>query len=147
MTADLVEWLTRVWDEQEKREAGRYRPREGMELAEVMTADDGLMFIRWEHGGRPEFIPRERYISEFLEPDPDSFALARIAADRQILALHAPHLHEGIGMLCRCCAGGAGANADWPCETVRLLAEPYADREGFRDEWRVTEFERWLADE
>jgi hypothetical protein len=28
-------------------------------------------------------------------------------------------------------------NYSYPCPTLRLLALPYADREGFRDEWRV----------
>jgi hypothetical protein len=26
--------------------------------------------------------------------------------------------------------------ADWPCLTLRLLALPYADRPGYREEWR-----------
>jgi uncharacterized protein DUF6221 len=29
------------------------------------------------------------------------------------------------------------ADGTWPCATVRLLALPYADRDGWREEWRV----------
>jgi hypothetical protein len=129
---DLAGWLTQVWDEQEKREAGRYRPREGMDLAEASATDDGGMFIRWERGGRPEFLSREEYVSQFLEPAPDPFILARIAADRQILA----RCQRIIGMHKD---GGPLGELAMVVE-VRLmlldLVQPYADRPGFRDEWR-----------
>lgn len=55
--------------------------------------------------------------------------LARIAADRQILALHAIgqdpcDAHDGVSM------------ESTACDTVRLLALPYADRPGYRGEWK-----------
>jgi hypothetical protein len=51
--------------------------------------------------------------------------LARVAADRRIL-----ELHSSPDPSCDACG--------WiqPCETVRLLALPYADKEGYRPEWR-----------
>lgn len=67
--------------------------------------------------------------------------LARIAADRQILALHKPY-QRIIGLGCEVCLGSANEGRDaafpgFPCPTVRLLAQPYAEREGFQDEWKV----------
>lgn len=70
-------------------------------------------------------------------------ALARIAADRQILALHKPY-QRIIGLGCEVCLGSANKGKDaafpgFPCPTVRLLAQPYADRPGFQEAWRVSE--------
>lgn len=128
---DLAAWLTQVWDEQEKREAGRYRPREGMELAEASPTDDGDMFIRWERGGRPEFLSREEYVSQFLEPAPDPFTLARIAADRQILA-------RCLKVLSLPASAWEYSDApDLAEATIRDLAQPYASHPGFREEWRA----------
>lgn len=148
--ADLATWLSEIWDEQEKAEATKYRPREGMELAEAQTADDGLILVRWEHGGRPEWMTREAYVSEFTEPAPDRVTLARIAADRQILALHrGPHEcrvfktgSQPAGWLSKGSPAGQWAYVstkryeDEPCPTKRLLASPYADRPGYREEWK-----------
>jgi Family of unknown function (DUF6221) len=57
--------------------------------------------------------------------------LAEIDAKRRIVAMHLP---EPMGYIeadrCPQC------RLPWPCETMRLLALPYADREGYRDEWR-----------
>jgi hypothetical protein len=53
------------------------------------------------------------------------------------------------GWSCSTCAGGedfdedANGDREWrrhgkdfPCPTLRLLALPYGDRPGYRDEWR-----------
>lgn len=86
-----------------------------------------------------------------LRNDPAS-VLARIAADRQILALHHPdRVLENWYWLERQCAECGHRWHRWipdtpptvigpetGCPTVRLLALPYADRPGFRDEWRVS---------
>ena len=60
------------------------------------------------------------------------FDLDRLAADRQILALHTSFARYRPS--CRTCE----SRESYPCDTARLLAQPYADRPGFRDEWRVT---------
>lgn len=82
--------------------------------------------------------------------------LAEVAAKRAILDLHEQTLrnatprdwltgeprHEEFDVECSLCgwaqfvpereqAGG--------CDTVRLLAEPYADRPGYREEWRPSD--------
>ena len=139
---DLVAWLTQVWDEQEK--AARF----AHELA--ASIDYGIVDFQWVRFVRD--MPGGMVKSHSFDTGAPSPAevLARIAVDRQILALHKP----GVDWLCRTCCGEAyleeywdgetettewkRAELAWPCPTVRLLAQPYADRPGFRDEWRVT---------
>ncbi|HEY9408899.1 MAG TPA: DUF6221 family protein [Jiangellaceae bacterium] len=79
--------------------------------------------------------------------------LAEVAAKRQILDEHFGFLHSGGDpeRACRQCSDrradhdplSHGSNDDlWvrlepaPCLTVRLLALPYADQPGYREEWR-----------
>lgn len=74
----------------------------------------------------------------FLErwcPDNPKFVLDDIEAKRRILDLHMP---AAPGYSCPTCWEGAegGGPLGAPCPTVRLLALPYADRSGFREEWR-----------
>lgn len=56
--------------------------------------------------------------------------LTYIIRDRKILALHSGDNDEP-------CQSYAGNWIYEPCETLRLLASPYADRPGFRSEWLV----------
>jgi len=64
--------------------------------------------------------------------------LREIDTKRRLLDLHAP---DAMGTFTTCTECGQGYEMhDWgpayPCATVRLLALPYADRPGYRDEWR-----------
>ena len=132
---DLVTWLTQVWDEQEKlarRVADRYVTPDGAPYWPVasvaarfnqFTDDDvraGLDLIKLH--------------------DPAS-VLARIAADRQILALHERVVRfQWAGTVaygCAACKDNSPAQDDhaWPCETLLALVQPYTDRTGFREEW------------
>lgn len=76
---------------------------------------------------------------------------AEVDAKRQMLDLHEPEPHRGgwpIADLTRCgycarlCHSSSGISCDvptdalYPCDTVRLLALPFADRPGYREEWR-----------
>jgi hypothetical protein len=72
-----------------------------------------------------------------------------VGAKRRILDEHKPR-----GLTCRVCCGEGyieeyydhETEQEWteeirhdlsaPCPTLRLLALPYADRPGYRDEWR-----------
>ncbi|MFY1686475.1 DUF6221 family protein [Plantactinospora sp. WMMB782] len=66
---------------------------------------------------------------------------AEVDAKRRILAEHpteGPSKYVPI-QYCGTCQGGDGIpTGPAPCSTVRLLALPYADREGYREEWRPT---------
>ncbi|MVO84166.1 hypothetical protein GPA10_05115 [Streptomyces sp. p1417] len=56
--------------------------------------------------------------------------LREIDAKRRILAEHALN-----GWACTTCDNGEVEQV-FPCPTLRLLALPYADRPGYREEWR-----------
>lgn len=74
-------------------------------------------------------------------------ALAEIDLKRRILALHAADSHECVALhKCDDDPDCDGTKLGWtctgrfgeydPCPTVRLLASIYAERPGYRDQWR-----------
>lgn len=73
--------------------------------------------------------------------------LAECEAKRQILAEHAPADFTTYGdQLCRRCVWDDDEPQKdsplhrwviYPCRTVRMLALPYADRHGYREEWQL----------
>lgn len=73
--------------------------------------------------------------------------LADVDAKRRIIELHSPFTntykkHVQCGHCAEQCHSYSGLSCDtpadalWPCPTARLLALPYADRPGYREEWR-----------
>lgn len=72
--------------------------------------------------------------------------LAEVETKRRILDLHAPAADYKDRVQCGYCASlchsrsGLGcdepADAMYPCETVSLLAQAYAEQPGWREEWR-----------
>ena len=135
---DLVAWLTQVWDEQEKAARAAFSNQEDPEHG-------------WGEQGRA-VTPHVGVIHEDVQRAHvvawhPGVVLARIAADRQILALHRPS-----GGDCRTCCGEPyieeywdgetettewkRADLPWPCPTVRLLAQQYADRPGYQEAWK-----------
>lgn len=75
------------------------------------------------------FIPNAAHIARW---DP-ARVLADIDAKRRIIDEHSL---ESNGACRVCTLGWSARPAAYPCPTVRLLALPYADREGYREEWR-----------
>lgn len=62
---------------------------------------------------------------------------AECDAKRQIIALHRPE-HAKDWTSCNVCHSGWSSEldpADWPCDTIKLMALPMADRRGYREEW------------
>jgi len=130
-TVDLASWLTAIWDEEER-------------LAEEATPgpwkwqDPGpphKMALLGENGRRmivpsrtPDVWPS--YMdAHFMEANHPGAVLARIAADRKILAMHTGH-HE-----CPSEEDNCGWVTDDRCSTVRLLASPYKGRDGWQENW------------
>lgn len=117
---DLASWLTQIWDEQERR------ARLEKQLADdFFVSEDIAVEYQW---ARMTKHSNGSYGSSFSPGAPaPTEVLARIAADRQILALHS-------------------GDRDWPCQegnyvyepcaTLRLLALPYAYRPSYREEWK-----------
>lgn len=74
--------------------------------------------------------------------DPDRVQ-AECDAKRRILKLHEPRdWDEGVGPdvpkgtpVCTTCGDGEFWSVAHPCDTLRLLALPYADHPDYREEW------------
>lgn len=131
-TDDLAVWLTKIWDQDE---AVARRDAKAWFAGRLF---DYLGGCHWE--SVDAFLDIANEIGQIMKAemvgvisaDPDC-ALARIAADRQILALHRPNGRNILGYpVCDACT----PLKPTPCQTVRLLALPYADRPGYREEWR-----------
>ena len=133
---DLAAWLTAVWDEEErlaKKAGGDRWIIDGSIVHESRPHED---VVDWVYDEADEHIAYH---------DPAQM-LARIAADRKILALHHKAGFTVFTMngeaeqrerYCEVCQRGDEEELVYPCETLLLLASPYADREGFRSEWLV----------
>lgn len=72
------------------------------------------------------------------------YLLADCDAKRRIIFEHRPANQALSYPLCTLCLdrvatddeGAWAIGKPWPCQTLRLLALPYAGREGYLDEWR-----------
>lgn len=72
----------------------------------------------------------------------DHFDAARVLRDvearRRIVAMH-HYDNDGYGPCCYVCADTdqtGSREGDWPCDTLKLLALPYADAPGYDEAWR-----------
>lgn len=126
-TDDLVRWLGEQLDEDERI------------VREANTSPEMVTGIPGSYAAAPVAL----LIAEFAGP---ARVLREIDAKRQILALHEPHQQPARGRdvddrstwmtCCSMCQASMVQEGDWPCDSLRLLALPYADRPGFRAEWR-----------
>ena len=146
---DLVTWLRAQLDDDERV------AREGTPFGTGRWLADGET-IRDSEGGCVvhDDGEQDRGTAEHIARHDPARALAEVDAKRRILDLHTgehdcPEWKTGvyaddwpIGVS----HGKPGERwahitvehfeADEPCPTVRLLALPYADRPGYRDEWK-----------
>jgi hypothetical protein len=131
---DLAVWLGRIWDEEEEialtaagwDRSGRKRANGQWVRAGISSVeDDERRSVIYDDNDQVSGSVADHIVRH----DPAS-VLARIAADKEILRLHSGDNDEA-------CQSYAGNWIYEPCETLRLLASPYADREGFRSEWLV----------
>lgn len=60
---------------------------------------------------------------------------AECESKRRIVEIHRPHDYGDL-IACEVCADLSGEVEPWPCPTLRYLAMPYADRDGYDPEWR-----------
>lgn len=60
--------------------------------------------------------------------------VAECAAKRAIV-----ELHEDVRGSCMTCGAitAIGYKEDWPCDTIKALAQPYADHPDFDEAWRL----------
>ncbi|MGW5173085.1 DUF6221 family protein [Streptomyces sp. NPDC004082] len=133
---DLVKWLGQQLDKDERiaREAphGPWQisnavdPTQACEVRifpDLRLIADGLNWLAAEHiaSHNPARVLRE------------------IDAKRDLLTLHEPGETEYVdGDVCMVCED-TDVNDEgpfYPCKTLRVLALPYADQPGYREEWR-----------
>jgi hypothetical protein len=82
-----------------------------------------------------EGSPTSAEAEHIARHDP-AWALAEVEVKRAILDVH--NLNYEGSRECYSCSDKRGDDIEpYPCPTVRLLALPYADRPGYRDEWRL----------
>ncbi|MGW0933139.1 DUF6221 family protein [Streptomyces sp. NPDC002644] len=147
MTHDLVQWLRTQLDadEQTARQA-----TEGPWIAEV-SGETGHCVIPADAQSAREFVAKTQlyaaaFDAEHIARYNPERALREVDIKRRLLALHPRGMNPAVGAdpddratwlpVCDTCQVEAARPGDWPCEHLRLLAMPYADRPGYRKEWR-----------
>lgn len=74
--------------------------------------------------------PAARLVATFAHP---ARVLADVKATRRLVTMHGPS--DERNRWCDYCKGTE--HAEFPCETVRILAQPYADHPDFDPSWRL----------
>lgn len=120
---ELVRWLNTCLDEDERiaRAAAGLQadPENGWGISDrAITPHIGV-------------VHEDEARAHIVEHNP-ARVLREIDAKRQLLAIHRPYVPEP-DQACLGCAGGIMFTS---CPVVRLLALPYADREGYQEAWR-----------
>ncbi|MET9099972.1 DUF6221 family protein [Streptomyces antibioticus] len=131
-----MQWLGAQLDEDERiaRAAG------GIDW--LRTERPGETVAIFDSNGEPvvydEGWPSDGQQAHIVAHDPVR-VLREIEAKRRIMECHEPWVAGNGDTICGRCGrehidGRPGGH--FPCQTLRLLALPYAHRPGYRDEWR-----------
>jgi hypothetical protein len=146
---ELVQWLRAQLDEDERiaraaswtddanawhAEPSPFGARDSGQRWYVEDAMDDGVVSRVD----PVASDDEGVARHIAEHDP-ARVLLEIDAKRRIVECHEPWVAGNGDTICGRCGrehvdGRPGGH--FPCGTLRLLALPYADRTGYRDEWR-----------
>jgi uncharacterized protein DUF6221 len=136
--ADLVQWLGAQLDADERiaraATAGPWLV-DCETHAEAIIAGDGTSVIaggRW--GGEASVFGSTEDAIHIAAHDP-ARVLREVEAKRRIVEQHRPVGYGGV-CLSLCHTRAPGQPQTWPCLTLRLLALPYADRDGYQESWR-----------
>ena len=100
-------------------------------LMEQLDRDEERASSGWSRMGDG----RWEYTNEGLAVMTPRAVLADVAAKRAIVELHRPNAE---GDLCTMCTETGPDAQGWPCDTVRLLALPYAEHPDFDPSWTPT---------
>ncbi|MEV0726000.1 DUF6221 family protein [Micromonospora purpureochromogenes] len=132
MADDLVTWLRALLDEDE-RDA---RAVEGDGVWDVPST--GVVQLGGV-GDLDGLVMAPRNVAHHMATHDPARVLADVDAKRHILDAHpleGPSKYVPF-QYCGTCQDGDGiVTAPAPCPTQRALALPYADRPGYRDEWK-----------
>jgi hypothetical protein len=137
---DLVQWLTAQLDEDERiaraATAGPWS-RMGQRVLDPSPPSDrlGVGMAVGHAAASADFNETADHIAAW---DP-ARVLREIDAKRKLANLHRPVRSpqpDGITNLdCSTCGGEEKLSPSWPCPSLRLLAAPYSDRDGYREGW------------
>jgi len=126
---ESVTWLRACFDD-EQRDADGKHDQYACDLRALQTFGDCSC-------GYPSRVRADldakRQIIELHSPEPSHYVNGRFIFDEPgtpQCEYCASLCHSRSGLSCD------DPDAPYPCDTVRLLALPYADRPGYRDEWR-----------
>ncbi|MFD6275824.1 DUF6221 family protein [Streptomyces sp. NPDC060209] len=134
---DEDEQAARAWPDHQQNWEARgprhlsYASGSGESVTAVNVGGDGALgweriYVKRDPGDLAEHVARH---------DP-ARVLAEVNAKRRLLDLHAPGTQEYVdGDVCMSCTL-TGDGPYYPCTTLRLLALPYANHPGYRDDWR-----------
>lgn len=140
--SDLGEFLRARLDEDERAAQAcppwpwRFDPDEDA----VLAADDVQVADVFALSGR-----QLRATGDYIVRHDPERALREVEAKRKIVKLHGRATLRAISgaqyyataTVCRSCEPNLHLpELSWPCPTLRLLALPYADRPGYREEWK-----------
>ncbi|MEW2250411.1 DUF6221 family protein [Streptomyces sp. NPDC006975] len=134
MSEALVEFL-RARLEQDEASAkaaspGPWRPSE--ESDEVLAVDGVTVADGFALSGR-----QLRATTEHIARHDPARVLAEVGARRHLIELHQERLEQGYGTdFCAECGFGEVGRQYYPCQTLRLLALPYADHPDYQERWR-----------
>lgn len=121
--SDLASWLLEQITEDERV------------IAEIEDSDDDARESRGATEGLAWINPSNQWNDTWRLTIPASRVLAECAAKRAIIEEHGamvmPYAESGYIHHCAECATEFA-----PCRTLRHLATAYADRPGYREEWR-----------
>lgn len=149
----IVEFITaRLDEDQADAEAAQAADPTPWSVKEQYAGDvaaaDGV--VLWDYEGIGSGYLTEPTAAHIARHDP-ARVLAEVKAKRAIVALHSPvwlvnqwvqdadgQRHQGDLVVCRSCEPRTGFMTDqWPCDTIKLLAAPDAERSEFNPAWRV----------
>lgn len=156
---DLVRWLGEQLDtDAEAARAADVKEGDPAWWVSPVLADGDSYTVRSERDNAPIARVRRLYdddghtvvldgraVAEHIAAHDPARVLREIDAKRQLVKLHGrATLRAGGGAqyfdtttVCRSCEPSYQVpELSWPCPTLRLLALPYADRPGYREEWR-----------
>ncbi len=148
----LAAWLLEQIAEDERRaEAaapGGWEYCEDDVDGEIISDDEPHYSVAFVRGGNPrrgvEGMDGQNGTGRHVETWQPKRVLAECDAKRRIIEHHLPDSESGSPPECSTCFDPETLH-DWPeylvqephpCPTLRLLALPYADREGYREEWK-----------
>lgn len=127
---DLVEWLREQLDEDDRIARGTGQPGtswQGLEMDGELRDD--------ANAGTVAYIPRAETRAHIARHDP-ARVLRETEAKRRTIALCEPPLVDVTGPQDTERQFIPGEGPPWGLDVLKLLALPYADRPGYRDDWR-----------